>query len=99
MALLNNDTQLSVLVDGLDHAEGIACGPDGGVFAGGEAGQVYRIDIERAEFTEIANTGGFVLGMALDAAGNVYACDHVNQCVQKITPERRGECLLLRPAV
>ena len=86
MALLNNDTQLSVLVDGLDHAEGIACGPDGGVFAGGEAGQVYRIDIERAEFTEIANTGGFVLGMALDAAGNVYACDLVNQCVQKITP-------------
>ena len=87
MALLNNDTQLSVLVDGLDHAEGIACGPDGGVFAGGEAGQVYRVDIERAEFTEIANTGGFVLGMALDAAGNVYACDLVNQCVQKITPD------------
>ena len=86
MALLNNDTQLSVLVDGLDHAEGIACGPDGGVFAGGEAGQVYRIDIEQAEFTEIANTGGFVLGMALDAAGNVYACDHVNKCVQKVTP-------------
>ena len=85
MALLNNDTQLSVLVDGLDHAEGIACGPDGGVFAGGEAGQVYRIDIEQAEFTEIANTGGFVLGMALDAAGNVYACDLVNKCVQKIT--------------
>ena len=87
MALLNNDTQLSVLVDGLDHPEGIACGPDGGVYAGGEAGQVYRVDIERAEFTEIANTGGFVLGMALDAVGNVYACDLVNKCVQKITPD------------
>ena len=87
MALLDNDTQLSVLVDGLDHPEGIACGPDGGVYSGGEAGQVYRIDIDRAEFTEIANTGGFVLGMALDSAGNIYACDLVNACVHKITPE------------
>ena len=87
MALLDNDTQLSVLVDGLDHPEGIACGPDGGVYAGGEAGQVYRVDIDRAEFTEFANTGGFVLGMALDSAGNVYACDLVNACVHKITPD------------
>ena len=85
MALLNNDTQLSVLVDGLDHPEGIACGPDGGVYAGGEAGQVYRIDIDRAEFTEFANTGGFVLGMALDSTGNIYACDLANACVHKIT--------------
>ena len=86
MALLDNDTQVSVLVDGLDHPEGIACGPDGGVYAGGEAGQVYRVDIDRSEFTEFANTGGFVLGMALDSAGNVYACDLVNACVHKITP-------------
>lgn len=86
MALLDNDTQVSVLVDGLDHPEGIACGPEGGVYAGGEAGQVYRVDIDRAEFTEFANTGGFVLGMALDSAGNVYACDLVNACVHKITP-------------
>ena len=86
MAILNNGTQLSVLVDGLDHPEGIACGPDGGVYAGGEAGQVYRIDIDQAEFTEIANTGGFVLGMALDSASNIYACDLVNACVHKITP-------------
>ena len=86
MALLDNDTQLSVLVDGLDHPEGIACGPDGGVYAGGEAGQVYRVDIDRAEFAEFANTGGFVLGMALDSAGNIYACDLVNACVHKITP-------------
>ena len=89
MALLDNETQLSVLVDGLDHPEGIASGPDGAAYAGGEAGQLYRIDIGRGEFEEVASTGGFLLGMAVDAAGNVYACDLVNRCVQKITP--RGE--------
>ena len=47
MALLNNDTDVSVLVDGLDHVEGIAWGLDGYCYAGGEAGQIYRIDVER----------------------------------------------------
>ena len=86
MPLLNNDTQISVLVDGLDHPEGIAWGLDGYVYAGGEAGQLYRIDIERKEFSQFADTGGFVLGMALDASNNVYACDAGNHCVMRITP-------------
>jgi len=86
MALLNNETQVSVFVDGLDHAEGIAWGLDGHVYAGGEAGQLYRADIDRQEISEFANTGGFVLGIALDAASNVYACDQAGQCVRKITP-------------
>ena len=37
MSILNNDTQVSVLVDGLDHPEGIAWGLDGYAYAGGEA--------------------------------------------------------------
>ncbi len=86
MPLLDNDTQISVLVDGLDHPEGIAWGPDGHAYAGGEEGQLYRIDIDRKEFSEVARTGGFVLGMALDSASNVYACDAVNHCIQRITP-------------
>ena len=35
MAILDNDTQVSVLVEGLDHAEGIAWGLDGYAYAGG----------------------------------------------------------------
>ena len=85
MALLNNDTQVSVLVEGLDHPEGIAWGLDGYAYAGGEAGQVYRIDIEREEVVQFADTGGFVLGMALDARHNIYACDAGNKAVMKIT--------------
>ena len=49
MSLLNNDTQVSVFVEGLDHPEGIAWGLDGYAYVGGEAGQVYRIDVERQE--------------------------------------------------
>lgn len=86
MALLNNDTQVSVLVDGLDHPEGIAWGLDGYAYAGGEAGQLYRIDIERREFAQFATTGGFVLGIALDAHHNLYVCDNGNSCIKKITP-------------
>ena len=87
MPILNNDTQVSVLVDGLDHVEGIAWGLDGYCYAGGEAGQIYRIDIARKNATQIADTGGFILGIALDANHNIYACDAGNRAVMKITPD------------
>jgi gluconolactonase len=35
--------RVETLVEGLDHPEGVAYGPDGYLYAGGEAGQVYRI--------------------------------------------------------
>ena len=87
MALLNNDTEVSVLVDGLDHVEGVAWGLDGYCYAGGEAGQIYRVDVERGNAAQIADTGGFILGLALDANHNIYACDTGNRAVMKITPD------------
>lgn len=66
---------LRIVANGLDHPEGIATGPDGELYAGGEAGQVYRIDRETQTAEEIANTGGFVLGLCHDSAGIIYACD------------------------
>lgn len=60
---------LRVLAQGLDHPEGVATGPDGMIYAGGEAGQVYRIDPDSGQVDEVANTGGFVLGLCHDAAG------------------------------
>lgn len=79
MPILDTQTQVSYGVsgfgEGLDHPECIAWGMDGYAYAGGEAGQVYRIDVETGEFSEIANTGrGMVLGLAQDGDGNVYAC-------------------------
>ena len=36
---------------------------------------------------EIANTGGFILGLCLDASGAIYACDSAAQCLKKIAPD------------
>ena len=78
---------IQTLVDGLDHPEGVAWGPDGHLYAGGEAGQLYRIGVDSRTAVEFASTGGFVLGIALDADGNVYACDNVHAAVMRITPD------------
>jgi gluconolactonase len=44
------------LAGGFDHPEGIAWGPDGFLYAGGEAGQVYRVGLDGSA-EEIASTG------------------------------------------
>ena len=59
--------EFKVFVDGLDHPECVAWGPDGYVYAGGEAGQVYRIDFASGACQQIGTTGGFTLGVTLDA--------------------------------
>ncbi|MFN8377399.1 MAG: SMP-30/gluconolactonase/LRE family protein [Anaerolineae bacterium] len=89
MEALRSISTLSALGTGLDHPEGVAWGPDGKVYAGGEAGQVYRVDLATNAVETFANTGGFVLGLAHDAAGNTYICDTGRVAVMKVTP--RGD--------
>ncbi|HET8522828.1 MAG TPA: SMP-30/gluconolactonase/LRE family protein [Thermomicrobiales bacterium] len=72
-------------VDGLDHPEGVAAGPDGEIYAGGEAGQIYRVQFDGA-FDQIGTTGGFTLGLCLDADRNVYSCDSGHRAVMRTTP-------------
>jgi gluconolactonase len=63
------------LVDGLDHPEGVAYDPDTGVvWAGGEAGQIYRVELDAGTFEEVARAPGFVLGLAVDGAGRLALC-------------------------
>ncbi len=69
-------TGVEVLVDGLDHPEGVAYDHTTGVlYAGGEAGQVYAVDIADRTVRQIAQTAGFALGLAVDGRGRVVVCD------------------------
>jgi gluconolactonase len=66
----------------LDHPEGIAVAADGAVWCGGEAGQIYRIQDGAIE--QIATTGGFCLGVALDGDRYLYACDLIHRAVFRL---------------
>ena len=75
---------LRVLADGLDHAEGVCWDPVRAcLWAGGEAGQVYRID-DGAVTLLTTIKGGSLLGIALDAKGRLYVCDPGNHRVWRI---------------
>ncbi|MGE5461680.1 MAG: SMP-30/gluconolactonase/LRE family protein [Solirubrobacterales bacterium] len=74
------------LASDLDHPEGVALGPDGAVYAGGEAGQIYRIAVDGV-VEQLATTGGFIYGVTLDGGGNVYACDFGNAAVMRISAD------------
>ena len=66
---------IEVLVDGLDHPEGVCWDPAAGVlWAGGEAGQVYRVHLDERRAEEVARAPGFVLGLAVDGRGRVVLC-------------------------
>jgi gluconolactonase len=87
---------LGLLAEGLDHPEGVAMAPDGSLYAGGEAGQIYRIDPDAGGVQQIANTGGIVLGLCLDSAGRVYACDAGRREVLRVTPHGSVEVYCAR---
>ena len=80
---------LRTIAEGLDHPEGVCWSPrEHVIYAGGEAGQLYRfaLDSGRAErVTEI--DGGFLLGLAIDGTGDLYVCDPGHGCVHRVSPD------------
>jgi gluconolactonase len=79
---------LAMLAEGLDHPEGICRTSEGRLFVGGEAGQIYEI-ADDGTFAELLSVGGFVLGLAADADGRIYAIDSTARCVWRIDPDAR----------
>jgi gluconolactonase len=55
--------QFEIFATGLDHPECCAFDRDGNLWAGGEAGQIYRID-SAGHVETVANLGGFCCGLA-----------------------------------
>lgn len=79
-------SKLIPFAEGLDHPEGVTVSADGLLYAGGENGQLYRVDIETGKFEEVAQTGGFLLGLCADSAGLLYCCDSQRREVLRIDP-------------
>lgn len=69
----------------LDHPEDVVVAEDSSLYTGGEGGQLYKIDPETNSVTELATTGGFVLGVALGPEGNLYACDFQRHTVFRLS--------------
>jgi gluconolactonase len=75
---------IEILVDGLDHPEGVCWDPGARVvWTGGEAGQVYRVQLEERRVEEVARAPGFVHGVAVDGRGRLVLCcrDESSLCV------------------
>jgi gluconolactonase len=69
------------------HPEGVAVDKRGDIWCGGELGQIYRISDDGTILQVMASTGGFILGIAFDQRGLLYACDLKHKCVFRFDPE------------
>ncbi|MCL4351870.1 MAG: SMP-30/gluconolactonase/LRE family protein [Firmicutes bacterium] len=74
-------SEVTLFADGLDHPECITVDPQGTLWAGGEAGQVYKINAQDGSYTIVGNTGGFLLGVTCDGQGRIWCCDSARHAV------------------
>jgi sugar lactone lactonase YvrE len=71
----------------IDHPEGVAVHPDGSVWCGGEAGQVYRIAPDGSELeVRVVGTEGFTLALAFGPDGLLYYVDVARKAVMRLDP-------------
>src|SRR5438876_9874830 len=76
-----------IFAGGLDHPECIAFDREGFLWAGGEAGQIYRIT-PAGVVSIIANLGGFCAGLAFSPADELLVC---NSSLGIVRVERSGK--------
>jgi len=95
---LDGGLDLATLAEGLDHAEGVCWDPVRRcVWAGGEAGQLYRVELDGTVHVDQVVDGAQFLGLALDVDGALYCCDVGHGCVWRVEAggarERHGDPL------
>src|SRR5688500_2902898 len=66
--------RFEIFANGLDHPECLAFDRDGFMWAGGEAGQVYRID-PAGRVEQVATLGTFNGGVAVAPDDSVFICN------------------------
>ena len=59
----------------LQHPEGVALDNEGFVYCGTENGEIMKIEKDKSKMECLANSGGFILGIAIDENKNVFACE------------------------
>ena len=82
--------QMTVFAEGLDHPECVAFDSQGVLWAGGEAGQIYRIGKEGG-VEQVANVGGFCLGITHSPAQEIFVCNLGLHALQRV--DRNGSVL------
>jgi gluconolactonase len=66
-------SRFEIFARGLDHPECVAFDREGDLWAGGEAGQIYRVDSQgRVEI--VANVGNFCAGLTFSPGGELFVC-------------------------
>jgi gluconolactonase len=75
----------------LDHPEGVAVHPDGSVWCGGEAGQIYRIAPEGSSLElRVSDSDGFTLALVFGPDGLLYYVDGARRAVMRLDPAGGG---------
>lgn len=78
---------MSVFAEGLDHPECVAFDEDGALWAGGEAGQIYRVREGKTE--QVADVGGFCLGLTFSTTQELFICNLGLHALQRTDREGR----------
>jgi sugar lactone lactonase YvrE len=90
MTTLPDVLDYQILATGFDHVEGVCWDPTRRcIWAGGEAGQVYRVELDGSVSVVTTIDGGALLGLALDANGALYICDPGNHQVWRMDTSLR----------
>jgi gluconolactonase len=66
--------EFEIFADGLDHPEGLAFDADGNLWAGGELGQIYKIN-RNGKVRTVASLGGFNLGLTFSPRQELFVCN------------------------
>ena len=84
-----NIHQIEIVQAGVDHPECVNFGPDGRLYAGGYAGQVYVMSPPKFELRHLGRTEGVLGGVAVDGNHNVYVCNGTKRNVLRVS--QKGE--------